>query len=195
MLIRDYKDDPYLSLLRPLVEAYLAFYRVGNRHIQSLGLTPGQFDVIAELEGTEGLTCGQLSEKTLTTKGTLTGVLDRLERRGFIKRESVDGDRRSIHIQLTQKGEVIFDQVFPEHAEFMKPFFVQALKPSEVEVAKRLLGHLRDSFNGSVGMGKMGSVRIKSPSTNSHGSQTPKGKVRTVKTIGKTKGKKGKSPQ
>jgi len=46
MTIRDFKDDPYLSLLRPLVEAYLAFYRVGNRHIQSLGLTPGQFDVI-----------------------------------------------------------------------------------------------------------------------------------------------------
>ena len=84
MPIRDYKDDQFLSLLRPLVEAYLAFYRVGNRHIQSMGLTPGQLDVIAELEGTDGLTCSQLSEKTLTTKGTLTGVLDRLENRGIV---------------------------------------------------------------------------------------------------------------
>jgi DNA-binding MarR family transcriptional regulator len=147
MPICDYKDDLYLSLLRPLVEAYLAFYRVGSRHIHSLGLTPGQFDVIAELEGTEGLTCAQLSDQTLTTKGTLTGVLDRLERKGLIRRGPVKGDRRAIRVQLTQKGIDLFQQVFPVHAEFMRPFFVQALNQSEVQVAKRLLRRVRDSFN------------------------------------------------
>ena len=146
MPIRDYKDDPYLSLLRPLVEAYLAFYRVGNRHIQSLGLTPGQFDVIAELEGTEGLTCSQLSEHTLTTKGTLTGVLDRLEHRGLIERGQVGGDRRATRVQLTPKGIDVFQAVFPVHAEFMRPFFAQALNASEVQIAKRLLRCVRDSF-------------------------------------------------
>lgn len=174
MPIRDYQDDPYLSLLRPLVEAYLAFYRVGNRHIQCFGLTPGQFDVIAELEGTAGLTCGQLSEKTLTTKGTLTGVLDRLERRGLLQRESVDGDRRSTNIQLTPKGKALFDQVFPVHADYMKPFFVRALKPSEVEIAKRLLGHLRDSFNEAENGRNTGSVRMKNPSAESRVSKVSK---------------------
>jgi DNA-binding MarR family transcriptional regulator len=149
MAIRDFKDDPYLSLLRPLVEAYLAFYRVGNRHIQSLGLTPGQFDVIAELEGTEGLTCAQLSEHALTTKGTLTGVLDRLEHRGLIERGQVGGDRRATRVQLTSKGMDLFQQVFPVHAEFMRPFFAQALNASEVQVAKRLLRRVRDSFEYS----------------------------------------------
>lgn len=163
MPIRDYKDDPYLSLLRPLVEAYLAFYRVGNRHIQSLGLTPGQFDVIAELEGTEGLTCAQLSEHTLTTKGTLTGVLDRLEHRGLIQRGSVRGDRRAIRVQLTPKGIDVFQLVFPAHAKFMRPFFVQALNASEVQVAKRLLRRLRDSFEGRNGSSAKGSSQM--PST------------------------------
>ena len=141
---------PYLSLLRPLVEAYLAFYRVGNRHIQSLGLTPGQFDVIAELEGTDGLTCVQLSEQTLTTKGTLTGVLDRLERKGLIQRGHVRGDRRATRVQLTLKGDDLFQQVFPVHAEFMRPFFAQALTVSEVQVAKRLFRRIRDSFEGTI---------------------------------------------
>ena len=150
MSIRDYQDDPYLSLLRPLVEAYLAFYRIGNRHIQSLGLTPGQFDVIAELEGTEGLTCKELSEHTLTTKGTLTGVLDRLEHRGLIERGQFGGDRRATRVQLTQKGLDLFQQVFPAHAEFMRPFFVQALNASEVRVAKRLLRRVRDSFESPI---------------------------------------------
>lgn len=194
MHIRDFKDDPYLSLLRPLVEAYLAFYRVGNRHIQSLGLTPAQFDVIAELEGTEGLTCGQLSEKTLTTKGTLTGVIDRLESGGFLRRASVNGDRRSTNIQLTPKGKELFDQVFPVHAEFMRSFFVQALKPSEVEVAKQLLRHLRDSFNGSLSVRETGLDRLKTPLTNSDLPKTPKNTVRTVRSIRKTKGQKVKLP-
>ncbi len=150
MPIRDYKDDPYLSLLRPLVEAYLAFYRVGNRHIQSLGLTPGQFDVIAELEGTEGLTCAQLSEQTLTTKGTLTGVLDRLEHRGLIQRGHVGGDRRATRVLLTSKGIDLIQKVFPAHAEFMRPFFAQALNTSEIQIAKRLLRRVRDSFEGTI---------------------------------------------
>ena len=150
MTIRDFKDDPYLSLLRPLVEAYLAFYRVGNRHIQSQGLTPGQFDVIAELEGTEGLTCAQLSEHTLTTKGTLTGVLDRLEHRGLVERGQVGGDRRVTRVQLTPKGMDLFQRVFPAHAEFMRPFFAQALNASEVQVAKRLLRRVRDSFESMI---------------------------------------------
>jgi DNA-binding MarR family transcriptional regulator len=149
MTIRDFKDDPYLSLLRPLVEAYLAFYRVGNRHIRSLGLTPGQFDVIAELEGAEGLTCAELSEQTLTTKGTLTGVLDRLEHKGLIQRGHVGGDRRVTRVQLTPKGMDLFQEVFPAHAEFMRPFFAQALNASEVQVAKRLLRRVRDSFQYS----------------------------------------------
>ena len=152
MPIRDFKDDPYLSLLRPLVEAYLAFYRVGNRHIQSLGLTPGQFDVIAELAGTGGLTCAELSERTLTTKGTLTGVLDRLEHRGLIQRGEVRGDRRATNVELTPAGVDLFQQVFPVHAEFLRPFFAQALNASEVEVAKRLLRRLRDSFEGSLNL-------------------------------------------
>jgi len=150
MPIRDYKDDPYLSLLRPLVEAYLAFSRVGSRHIQSLGLTPGQFDVIAELEGTQGLTCAQLSDQTLTTKGTLTGVLDRLERKGIIRRGHVRGDRRATRVQLTPKGVDVFQAVFPVHAEFMRPFFAQALNASEVQVAKRLLRRVRDSFESTI---------------------------------------------
>lgn len=149
-MIRDYQKDSYLSLLRPLVEAYLAFFRVANRHIHSLGLTPGQFDVIAELSGTDAITCAELAESTLITKGTLTGVLDRLESRGLIQRGSVGRDRRVTTITLTVKGEKIFQEVFPAHAEFLRPFFVRAASPSEVRVAKKILRRLRDSFEGTL---------------------------------------------
>ena len=149
MPMTDYRKDPYLSLLRPMVEAYLAFYRVGTRHIESMGVTSAQFDVIAELGDTDGLTCAELGEATLITKGTLTGVLDRLEVKSLLIREKVKGDRRAIHVRLTAKGEALHKKIFPAHAEFMKPFFEQALSKEEVKSMKQLLKRLRDSFENS----------------------------------------------
>ncbi|NKB81388.1 MAG: MarR family transcriptional regulator [Nitrospirales bacterium] len=146
MAMPDFKKDPYLRLVRPLVEAYLAFFRVASRHIESLGLTPSQFDVIVELGGTHGLTCIELSRATLVTKGTLTGVLDRLEKKGLLKREQIKGDRRAIKIRLTPQGETLFQKVFPAHAAFIRPFFEHALTQEEVKQMKRLLGRLRENF-------------------------------------------------
>ncbi len=48
--IPDFHEDSYLKVLRPLVEAYLAFARVDNRHIRAMHLTPSRFDVMATLE-------------------------------------------------------------------------------------------------------------------------------------------------
>lgn len=144
--IQDFQRDPYLRLIRPLVQAYLGFYRVGSRHIESQGLTRPQFDVLAELGGTEGMTCAELGQATLITKGTLTGVLDRLEAKGFLERQSVEGDRRAIHVQLTTSGKELFRKAFPAHAEFMRPFIQQEFSPKEVDVLRTQLFRLRDSF-------------------------------------------------
>ena len=140
------KDDPHLKLVRPLVEAYLAFWRTDSRHIKSLRLTPSQFDVIATLVDTEGMTCSELSEKTLVTKGTLTGVLDRLVAKGLIRRDAIQKDRRYTKVSLTEKGDGLFRKAFAAHVDFLRPFVERALSPQEVEQACRLLLRLRDSF-------------------------------------------------
>lgn len=140
------KDDPYLKLVRPLVEAYVAFARADSRHIKSLKLTPSQFDVIATLGDTDGMTCSELSAQTLVTKGTLTGVLDRLTKKGLIRRDAVKGDRRFTKIRLTGKGHALFQKTFAAHIAFLRPFFERALNQDEVEQARTLLLRLRDSF-------------------------------------------------
>lgn len=140
------KDDPYLKLVRPLVEAYVAFARADSRHIKSLKLTPSQFDVIATLGDTDGLTCSELSAQTLVTKGTLTGVLDRLAKKGLIRRDAVKGDRRFTKISLTDKGNALFQKTFAAHVAFLRPYFQRALSEQDVELARTLLLRLRDSF-------------------------------------------------
>jgi DNA-binding MarR family transcriptional regulator len=146
MDLPDLKDDPHLRVLRPLVETYLAFWRVDSRHIRSMRLTPSQFDVIATLGDTDGLTCSELSARTLVTKGTLTGVLDRLARKGLIRRAQVARDRRSTKVTLTDKGNALFRKTFASHAAFLRPYFERALSSKEAETARQLLTRLRDSF-------------------------------------------------
>ena len=146
MELPDLKDDPVLKVLRPLVEAYLAFSRTDSRHIRSLRLTPSQFDVVATLGDTKGMTCAELSAATLVTKGTLTGVLDRLASKGLIRRETVAGDRRSIKISLTDKGNQLFRRTFAAHVAFLRPFFERALTRKDADLLHDLLVRIRDSF-------------------------------------------------
>lgn len=149
--VPDFRDDPYLRVLRPLVEAYLAFSREASRHIRSMRLTSSQFDVIATLGDTPGLTCSELSERTLVTKGTLTGVLDRLEAKGLVQRDAVAEDRRCTKIRLTAKGDALYRKTFGAHAAFLRPYFERALSPREADQVRALLLRLRDSFQRPAG--------------------------------------------
>lgn len=149
----DLKDDPYLKVLRPLVEAYLAFWREANRHIRAMRLTPSQFDVIATLGDTEGMTCADLSAATLVTKGTLTGVLERLVVKGLIRRDAVAGDRRRTLVRLTEKGAALFQQSFAAHRAHLRPFFERALTRKEADALKTGLLRIRDSFQRGTSEG------------------------------------------
>ncbi|TCP14786.1 MarR family transcriptional regulator [Crenobacter luteus] len=115
--------EPFLPLIRELVRTYQAFEAYSNAHVRELGLTPPQFDVIATLGNTPGMSCKELSERTLITKGTLTGVIDRLADKGLVGRQALAEDRRSVFVALTDAGQTLFDTVFPAHLAHMRQAF------------------------------------------------------------------------
>lgn len=116
--------ERYLRSIRLLAECYHAFSRQSGAHIRNrTDLTPSQFDIIATLGNTAGMTFKELGEKTLITKGTLTGVVDRLEEKGLVTRTMLKEDRRSTIVKLTRKGENEFKRVFTPQVEFGKRSF------------------------------------------------------------------------
>src|SRR5450759_3258987 len=76
----------FLPLLRELSSTYQAFEVYSSAHVRSLALTPAQFDIVATLGNTAGMSPKELGEKTLITKGTLTGVVDRLADKKLVRR-------------------------------------------------------------------------------------------------------------
>lgn len=137
--------EAFMPTMRELVRAYQAFDSYTERHIRQYGLTPPQFDVIATLGNTDGMSMGELAERTLVTKGTLTGIIDRLEAKHLVRREVPEGNRRSFTVVLTPQGEAVFREVFPVHVAYMKERFEQ-LKPEELEHLQVLLTKLREAF-------------------------------------------------
>jgi len=113
--------------------------------VRSVGLTPSQFDIIATLGNTSGMSFKELGEKTLITKGTLTGVVDRLEAKGLVRRVVQTEDRRSTIVQLTEAGEREFERVFPAHTQYCKQPFLH-YSDDDFARLERELGRLKSSF-------------------------------------------------
>jgi DNA-binding MarR family transcriptional regulator len=138
-------QEPFLFVLRELAQTYQAFSSYDEDHIRQLGLTLPQYDVLATLGNTSGMMMSQLAEKTLVTKGTLTGIVDRLEKKGLVQRIVPPDNRRCFIVKLTPAGEQLFEAVFPEHTAYLKQRF-DRLDASTLQEIRRSLQQLREIF-------------------------------------------------
>jgi MarR family 2-MHQ and catechol resistance regulon transcriptional repressor len=107
-------EKRYLRSIRLLAECMQLFEKNSSARVRALGFTESQFDIIATLGNTDGMTCKELGEKTLITKGTLTGVLDRLDKKGLIERARGHADQRQLFVKLTAVGANTFNEIFPQ---------------------------------------------------------------------------------
>ncbi len=138
-------DKTFIPVLRELASAYQAFETYSAAHIRTLGLTPSQFDIVATLGNTDGMSFKELGEKTLITKGTLTGVVDRLQDKNLVRRIASPSDGRSLIVQLTRKGEALFKRVFPAHLSHVDQAFTKLTQP-ELDQMRSVLSRLREAF-------------------------------------------------
>ena len=115
--------DRYLKSVRLLAECLQGFERFSGESVRRSGLTHAQFDIIFTLGNTPGMTYKELGDKTLITKGTLTGVIERLESKGLVLRTRCLDDKRSFYVALTGQGEKVFAEVFPVVVERGKQLF------------------------------------------------------------------------
>jgi DNA-binding MarR family transcriptional regulator len=85
--------------------------------LADLNLNAAEINALANLGEGGTLNVRQLSERTGTRASTLTGVLDRLENRGYLSRELDPGDRRSFRLPLTETGQAVATRVLAAVAD------------------------------------------------------------------------------
>jgi MarR family transcriptional regulator, organic hydroperoxide resistance regulator len=85
--------------------------------LADLNLNAAEINTLANLGGGGTVNVRELSERTGTRSSTLTGVLDRLENRGYLTRELDPADRRSFRLPLTEAGQAVAGRVLAAVAE------------------------------------------------------------------------------
>jgi MarR family 2-MHQ and catechol resistance regulon transcriptional repressor len=108
-----------------------------TRHLASAGLTFSQYGVLDILFHLGSLPLGQIAEKILKSEGNMTTVVDNLERRGLVKRERKERDRRVITLTLTEAGRNVIEGILPPHIQAIVEE-MSVLTPDEQETLSRL---------------------------------------------------------
>jgi DNA-binding MarR family transcriptional regulator len=142
-------SQAFIPLMRELLNSYHEFasYDADSHRLSGSGLTVAQANVIFTLGNTDGMTCKDIGDWTHITKGTLTGVIDRLENKDLVERWAVEGDGRKTIVALTRKGERIYQKEYPRHVSYLKERF-DGLKSADRKQATKLLQTISGLFTG-----------------------------------------------
>lgn len=83
--------------------------------LKPFGLTGPQYNVLRILRGagSEGRTCSEVGERMVTVDPDVTRMLDRLEKRGLIRRARDPEDRRVVRSWITEDGLDLLEQAVP----------------------------------------------------------------------------------
>ncbi|RMF08183.1 MAG: MarR family transcriptional regulator [Alphaproteobacteria bacterium] len=117
------------------------------RHLlkDKFGTTLPRFDFMATLyRFDEGLSMGELSRWLMVSNGNVTGVADRLEKEGMIRRVPSPNDRRSQIVTMTPAGRAAFEEWAREHERWINDLFGK-LDTEEMGRLIDLLAKVKDS--------------------------------------------------
>ena len=119
-----------------------AFLRESQRLFRPLGLTGAQFNVLNILaDAAEGLSQRELGDKLLVDRSNVTGLLDRLEKSGWVRRSDHPDDRRVYLVNLTAAGRAVWAKANPLYLEVVAQV-TGGLSGRQVEECLATLGHL-----------------------------------------------------
>jgi DNA-binding MarR family transcriptional regulator len=105
----------YASLLQ-LLRTAETLWNVSRQFFARWDLSPSQFNILSLLSA-EDTGCSQidLSRKLIMHRSNVTGLVDRLEKRGLVRRAANPDDRRAWHVTLTKNGKELLKTVQPHY--------------------------------------------------------------------------------
>jgi DNA-binding MarR family transcriptional regulator len=126
------------------------FERATAKNFASLGLEPGEFDLLGTLLRAgppHRMSAGALGKALMITSGSVTNRVDRLEERDLIRRTDDPDDRRGVQVELTAKGLRAVDGALDRHLAIEREL-IAALSPAQrtqlADLLRRLLVALGD---------------------------------------------------
>ena len=105
----------YQALLQ-LLRTADAIWEASRVFFGAWELSPSQFNILNLLQSRpEGLSQTDLGRQLITHRSNVTGLVDRLEKRGLVQRKEVTSDRRAYRVVLTDAGSRLLNEILPHY--------------------------------------------------------------------------------
>jgi DNA-binding MarR family transcriptional regulator len=130
-------EPAVLTWLR-LARVFQKIDRASLAHLRSWKLNVAQFDVLAQVGSTLGITQQELADRLLVTKGNISQLIDRMEQHGLLTRQQ---EGRTNILSLTPAGQQLYQKVVPAQ-EALITFLFSTLSKQELEQLRAVLRKL-----------------------------------------------------
>ncbi|MET3575703.1 MarR family winged helix-turn-helix transcriptional regulator [Bhargavaea ullalensis] len=130
-----------LKLFIVLSRAHKVISEQANRLFADHGLNPTEFAVLELLYHKGRQPIQKIGGKILLASGSMTYVIDKLERRGYLSRTVCDIDRRVTFVDITEEGRLLMAEIFPLHERNLHQL-MSALDEDEKKTAIDLMKKL-----------------------------------------------------
>ncbi|GEK31414.1 MarR family transcriptional regulator [Kurthia zopfii] len=130
-----------LKLYIVLSRAHKAINEVTNQFFQENKVNPTEFAVLELLYHKGRQPLQKIGSKILLASGSITYVVDKLEKRGYITRTACPSDRRITYAEISDEGSAFMAELFPRHEKELHEL-TNGLTPDEKDEAIELLKKL-----------------------------------------------------
>lgn len=140
-LYRKKKQDPSLKLFVVLTKAQRTIADLVKDDIQRYELNPTEFGVLELLYHQGDQPLQKIGEKILLASGSITYVVDKLEKKEYLQRVPCPNDRRITFASITEKGRDLLHGIFPDHwkqIEAIMDGLTDEEKQDAIELLKKL---------------------------------------------------------
>jgi len=137
------------AIVETIIYLYTESRRLTKGMASQFGITGPQLTVIKLLETFDNLSLSSLSERIRAQNSTVTGIIDRMEREGLVRRERSTVDRRVVHIRLSDKGQKLAKQIQVEPMEIFREALA-SLSQADLKDLLRLLNKLQKFVRARV---------------------------------------------
>ena len=121
-----------------LWKAAKAVEKVDRESIDQTGLGLSDFTIMEALLHKGPLTINQIGQKVLLTSGSMTAAVNRLERKGLVKRIQDASDGRCFYVRLTKRGRKVINDAFSRHQQNLEKIAEVLTREERTELVRLL---------------------------------------------------------